>query len=581
MRETSAGTTTAQRALGALAFLVMLPLACRWAVGHFEPALVLSGDGGALPWINALLVAAFVLVLWTLSGRALLSLWLGWWALWLLHALNEAKLEQLQRTLAPADLALLGQVLGNLDLFARYLVVDGWAIAAVLLATAVAGLLAWREPRTLPRLRWRVPLLAASIALVASLLAGHAFWRSHLDDARLGGFEIWWPAPSVQRSGLVAGLLRLGWQREDEVPPPTPAESEELAQFLVRHQERIAGLGRVPPPLRLPDLVVVQSEALFDPGLLRGIDSADWLPAFRALQQRGMHGSLSVPAYGGGTIRTEFEVLTGYPMAAFPEVSYPYYGLTERPLPALPAQLARQGYRRFAVHPYERNFWNRDVALQRLGFEQAYFDGDPPFSDPRRRGPYVTDEDAYRATLELLQSDRPQFAFVITMENHSPWRHRDNIDKQERDAIAVPEGLDEEARKALGTYLLHLHHGDAALAHFAQALLARSRPTVLLVYGDHLPSLARVYSQLGFDDGGEPWSQRVPYALVANFPIPARRRDLSAHELPAVLMQVAGLPLTGHLAMVAAAMEDACGDRGSCDLPIRLAVTSTRMDYLR
>ena len=340
-----------------------------------------------------------------------------------------------------------------------------------------------------------------------------------------------------------------------------------LDEFLAGRQDELLSLSSTPLPDVLPDLVVVQSEALFDPARLRGISEGKWIPSFRALQARGIHGQLEVPTFGGGTIRTEFEVLTGYPMAAFPHVVFPYFGLTDRPMDAVPVQLAALGYRNFAAHPYQRSFWNRDEALRNMGITEAHFEGETVFRDPRRRGPYVSDEDAYDGALKLLaQGTGPQFAFVITMENHSPWRHRNNIDKAERDAIPVPAALDPESRKALQTYLLHLQHGDRALAAFADAVLARDRPTLLLVYGDHMPALPRVYEQLGFDDGRPAWEQPLPYFLVANVPLATARLDLPAHALPTLLMRQAGLPMHGHLARAHVIREAAlrCQDYRNC-----------------
>ena len=540
---------TMLRTLVAIAFALVAPFACLWAVTHFEPALAATTGRGVL-WINALIVAVFVLVLWTLSGRALLSLWLAYWMLWGLHALNHAKLGELERMLSPEDIAMMGQVVGHLDLFTDYVGADLASLLAMVGIVLATVLLHRFEPRTLPRLAWRVPMIVATSALAGSVLAGHGVWREQITDDRLGGFEVWAPDSSLRRSGLVAGLARLGWERTSGDVGLSSIERDALAAFVSTEREALDRLARRVAPGDPPDIVIVQSEALFDPGRLRGLDSADFLAEFHSLKERGLHGELRVPAYGGGTIRTEFEVLTGYPLAAFPHVHYPYYGLTDRPIPsALPAQLGRLGYRTLLVHPYEADFWNRNAAVRRLGIEEMQFQYDPSFDRAPRRGPYITDEATFEATLELLRADQPQFAFVITMENHSPWRNRRNISNAERDAIPVPAGLDPLARSAMQTYLMHLHHGDVALGRFADALLARERPTLLLVYGDHLPALKGIYEQIGFDDGRAAWEQPAPYLLVANFPIQAGRRDLHAHDLPSVVMEQSGLPLKGFLAL--------------------------------
>lgn len=547
MRDTTGVNTTALRTLGAIAFAIVLPFVCRWAVVYFEPSLAAAADTGMILWINAFLLAAFVLVLWTLTGRALLSLWVAFCLLWLLHALNRTKLEELERMLSPEDIALLGQVASNLDLFVGYVGFDLASLTSVAVLLLVTVFLGRMEPRTLPRMHLRLPLIVATAVLLGSITAGHSTWRERLTDDSLGGFQVWSPDRSMSRAGLVAGLVRLGWERTGSHASPSSSEQETLAGYVSSQRAELHKLASRPLPRELPDIILVQSEALFDPGRLRGLESRDYLPAFRALQERGMHGDLRVPTFGGGTIRTEFEVLTGYPLAAFPHVQYPYYGLTDRPLPnALPAQLRDVGYRTLLVHPYEADFWNRDSAMRRLGIDEMQFQYDHAFETAARRGPYISDEATFDAVLRLMREDKPQFVFVITMENHSPWRDRRNIPTAERDSIPVPRGLDAETQTALQSYLLHLRHGDAALGEFAEALLARPRPTLLLVYGDHLPSLRNVYQLIGFDDGRPAWEQPAPYALVANFPIETGRHDLDASALPSVVMEQAGLPLVGY-----------------------------------
>ena len=73
-----------------------------------------------------------------------------------------------------------------------------------------------------------------------------------------------------------------------------------------------------------PDIVVVQSESFFDPSVVRGLDGEDFAPNLHRLAKEGSSGGLHVPTYGGGTIRTEFEVLTGLSLRYFPTLQFPY-----------------------------------------------------------------------------------------------------------------------------------------------------------------------------------------------------------------------------------------------------------------
>src|SRR5690606_31448710 len=342
-----------------------------------------------LAWLNVVPVLLGAVLLWLLGGRLLLAAWCSAWLLWLLYQADALTIEHLHRHPSPADLHLLPQRVSNSPLFVRCLPWGGWVVAMLVPVLAATAALAWWEPRTLPRLRWRLLLLLPMLLLAATLLRGDGFWRAHYSDAALAGFHVWSPDRSIERSGLPAGLLRLGWESGVSTPAADP---DLLRAFEHEHAAALAWRGSRSGPLWLPDIVVVQSEALFDPARLRGLDPADVLPHWRRLAANGVHGNLQVPAYGGGTIRTEFEVLTGVPLSAFPQVAYPYFGLAMRPLPSLPRALAALGYRTTVLHPFRRAFWNRDTALRRLGVAESVFEGDALLRGAARSGYYTSDK---------------------------------------------------------------------------------------------------------------------------------------------------------------------------------------------
>lgn len=59
-----------------------------------------------------------------------------------------------------------------------------------------------------------------------------------------------------------------------------------------------------------PNVIVVLSEAFWDPTVIKGVEfSRDPIPFFHKLQQTGTSGTMLSPQYGGGTANVEFEVL--------------------------------------------------------------------------------------------------------------------------------------------------------------------------------------------------------------------------------------------------------------------------------
>ena len=94
------------------------------------------------------------------------------------------------------------------------------------------------------------------------------------------------------------------------------------------------------------------------------------IDAIDRLAKRGLSGNLKVPTYAGGTIRTEFEVLTGLALEFFPGVQYPYFEIADKPIPGIVRTLSQQGYRTTAIHPNSGVFWNRNQAYRQIGFDE-------------------------------------------------------------------------------------------------------------------------------------------------------------------------------------------------------------------
>jgi hypothetical protein len=259
------------------------------------------------------------------------------------------------------------------------------------------------------------------------------------------------------------------------------------------------------------------------------------------------HGDRWVPTYGGGTIRTEFEVLTGIAMRYFPEVQYPYFRLTATALPSLPGVLAAHGYRTVAMHPHEREFWNRAAALTNLGFGE--FDAAEQFGDAPRSGWYISDEALVDHMLEKLDGAKgPLFLFAISIENHGPYEGFPNADAQRIAAEPVPAGTEGVGAERLRGYLYHLGSADHSLGRLVDALRKRTRRTLLLFYGDHLPALPLLYEGAGFDDGAKGPDQPVPWLLFdsAHEQAPATAEATSSFYLPALLLAQAGIDDHGY-----------------------------------
>ncbi|HEY6940477.1 LTA synthase family protein, partial [Dokdonella sp.] len=378
----------------------------------------------------------------------------------------------------------------------------------------------------------------AALAIGASLMGGAAPWRVVYGEAARG-FQPWALDRSTASTGLIGGLLVYHWELGGGDVPP--ADRAAATAFVQAHAATLrAGLAAATTNAPLPDIVVVQSESLFDPARLHDVLSGRFLRAYHRLARDATAGDLGVPTFAGGTIRTEFEVLTGAPLASLGGVQYPWLELDRENYPGLARVLDAHGYRSVAIHPNAAAFWNRAQAYAALGFGR--FVDAAAFVPDQVVGLFTSDAALTDRVLDELADDGPpQFVFAISIENHGPFDWRPGLDPRRLAALPMPEALDAGARAWLGNYLYLLDDADHELARLAEVLARRKRRTLLLFYGDHLPDLGPVYAELGFDDGREAKQQPVPWLLYDNEDGRSRRLDTRAWMLPGLLLHAAGI----------------------------------------
>ena len=504
------------------------------------------------PLANAgpgLLLAGVLLVL---TRRALFAFVLAFALQGVLYATNALKVANLGTPLLPADFRIVGQLRrGGMHLLSGYLPQGAWIYLA--LGAGLLLLLAlWRfEPPLFPRhTRGKRALSGVALALVlGTVLTGSPVWAS-IYNGRVLWMEPWSAAATSNHSGLVSSLIMFRLQFAQTRTKPDPLAAQQLIARFDAQPRHTA-----PPPTPgtpLPDIVVVQSESFFDPSIMRGFEHSNLTPNLRRLAAHGVSGKLHVPTFGGGTIRTEFEVLTGLSLRYFNDVHFPYLQVTDKLVPSLVRTLKEHGYATMALHGNDPAFWNRASAFKALGFDrfvsQTAFPANAPNDGKYMADSAMTDE----IIAQLKDHGPPQFIFAISIEAHGPY-DVEPANRAQRDAIAVPAGISGKNQLELQTYLYHLQHADAELGRLVTYLAQRSRPSLVLFYGDHLPALSNSYHITGFSDGQDMLSQPSVWILVdphrQTRSTPATQQATASWLLPGILLEQAGIHDAAYFAL--------------------------------
>jgi hypothetical protein len=378
-------------------------------------------------------------------------------------------------------------------------------------------------------------VLAAVVLLMAepNLLTPHPLAAL----AIAGGFvsELWLIAGDPDPVARV--LQRLGPTGEPFADAATLGPAAMLVVHgIVARAERPARQARLAPDIMPPapaegrPVVVVQCESFFDVRRMLPLLPDDFLAGFDAC--RGVGGRLAVPAWGANSTRAEFAVLSGLPEAALGYDRFnPYHALTRTPIASLAWRLRQAGYRTICLHPFDRSFYRRDLAMPALGFAEFY--GRETLGGSRTP-PYASDPELADHILRVLDAAGPRvFIFAITMGNHGPWLAKSPPVEPWLASLVAPNV---PQRAELLRYLAGLRQTDEMLQILAGGIKRRGARTILACYGDHLPSLPRAFAHFGFAD----W--RSDYAVWSGAGVAGPRRDLAAHQLGRLVADIALAP---------------------------------------
>jgi phosphoglycerol transferase MdoB-like AlkP superfamily enzyme len=513
---------------------------------------LLDGDDGvaasqlivqpAFPLANAMPGLMLALLLLVMTRRAFLSFGLAYLAQVVVYGVNSLKVANLGTPLVPADFRMVGQLgKGGMHVLGSYLPHSPWPYLGLVAGVALIAAL-WRfEPPLFQRRTGGKRVIAGAVlaATFGTLLVGVPGWGSLYNGHKLW-LEPWSAAATTSHSGLVSSLVMFHLQDRHTKQKVDPGAVSQLLQTTgdaVR-----ARMQTMPDPnTALPDIVVVQSESFFDPSIMHGYENADLTPNLKRLAAQGMSGPLHVPTFGGGTIRTEFEVLTGLSLRYFNTMQFPYLQLNNKVVPSMVRVLRSHGYETIAIHGNDPTFWNRNTAFNALGFDRFVSQSGFP-ADAAMDGKYMADSAMTDEIMsQLKDSGPPQFLFAISLEAHGPYDVTPK-DVAARDAIVVPSAVDPAHKQQVQTYLYHMQHADQELGRLAALLAKRNRPTLLLFYGDHLPGLDDAYRETGFVDGQSMLSQAGTWLLIdPRNPGNAQRVDMASWMLPGLLLERAGV----------------------------------------
>ncbi len=276
-----------------------------------------------------------------------------------------------------------------------------------------------------------------------------------------------------------------------------------------------------------PNIIVVLLESFIDPTEVKYLQfSKDPIPVFRSLTEEYSTGYLTVPVVGAGTANTEFEILTGMSMQYFGTGEYPYKTiLKQTDCESIASDLSKIGYGTHVVHNNGGNFYSRANAFSMMGFDSFT---SKELMDIRQYTPlrsWPTDDILIGETIKALDAtpDQSDFVYTITVQGHGDYPTDKVLTDPE---ILVSGAADEASNNQWEYYVNMIHEVDKFIQNLTSALEERDEDSIVVFFGDHLPSLSLEESDMVSGD-----TFKTKYATWNNFGLAKEDADLAAYEL--------------------------------------------------
>lgn len=275
------------------------------------------------------------------------------------------------------------------------------------------------------------------------------------------------------------------------------------------------------------NIIFLQLESFFDVKYLKNITlSANPLPIFQTLKNNYSSGFVRVPSIGAGTANTEFEMITGMNIDFFGPGEYPYKTILQNnTCESYPYVLKDKGYATHAIHNNTASFYDRDVVFKNLGFDTftsiEYMNVQEFTPNGWAKDYYLTE-----AIMDCLNStvDTADYIYTISVQAHG--KYPEVIDPDMYEIMAYNE--DKSINPQYTYYVNQLREVDKFIGELVKMLSDFDEKVVLVMYGDHLPSLGIENSTLKNGD-----IFQTEYIIWNNFELENTNKNLEAYQLGA------------------------------------------------
>lgn len=273
------------------------------------------------------------------------------------------------------------------------------------------------------------------------------------------------------------------------------------------------------------NIIFLQLESFFDANYMTNYTySENPVPVFSELKKSYSHGYLNVPTFSAGTANTEFEIITAMNIDFFGIGEYPYRTVIEdKATDSAPFCLRDIGYKSHAIHNNTAIFYERDKIYSNLGFD-TFTSLEYMYDVEYNKMGWAKDITLVTSILDCMDStSEPDLVYTVGVQTHGAYPEED----PETPYKITVSGIDDiPFKNSYEYYINELHEVDSFIGALISDLELSHEPTVLVVFGDHMPGF-----EMEEDNLLSKSIYETEYVIWSNFDMDMIIKNLESYQL--------------------------------------------------
>ena len=380
---------------------------------------------------------------------------------------------------------------------------------------------------------YRLPLLIVGIIIIYTLcIDGKRFGRFDIQN-NLGNSYAW-------AGGNTVFFMHLG---DFYFEKPQNYSEKNINQIKTELVEVKAQEGNKINP----NIIMIMNESFTDPNKIKNIrysiNPIGDIEDLAKSDKNAKLGNIITPVFGGGTSLPEFEALTGLSSYFIEKQMFPYTSYIRSDMNSV-VRAYNNKYTTIGIHPNTQTFYNRKNVYKYLGFEQTIFSEN--IENPEIAGGNISDNElANQIIKKFEENNNEKFIFAVSMQNHMPYYKKIYEDYE----IEIEtKDLNNVEKIELKNYVQGVYDSNQMYIKLVNYLKNIEEPTILIMFGDHLPALDSIYAKAGYS-----FIEKycTPYIIWSNYDIDYGKINLTNYMSPSNLsinvMKLANIEIPWYL----------------------------------